>query len=215
MGLRSFISLRSQEVAPYAQGFVGDADRLATLLDEARQRANRVHRFGNDNRLVIHLVGVISLMAVDGEHIFPERNFIHISARSAEIVHQLNRAIERHDPFLHPDKGDARRSPKGLQHIIAAGVAREFHNPEVISVISRLAHRNSSTCCRKTGSANRLSSLSRETVCRVTQGLCVNSQSSGSSRFHISSVEWLHDKCRSKASSTRESNPSTAGGGKP
>ena len=43
-------------------------------------------------------------------------------------------------------------------------------------------------------------------------GLCVSSQSSGSSCRQTSSVAWFHDQRRSSASSARESNPSTSVG---
>src|SRR6185369_4799273 len=68
----------------------------------------------------------------------------------------------------------------------------------------------SSTLRRKFASAIRDLSFERDAVCRTSHGLCVNSQSSGSSGSHNSSSPWLQDQRRLSARSTRVSKPSTS-----
>jgi hypothetical protein len=87
-----------------------------------------------------------------------------------QVAHFLNSLANPH-AFVHTSDF---WMPMGFQKLDEAKLG------ETIGFLSSLQ--------RKAGSASTLWSWSRETVCRTTQGLCVSSQSAGSSCSHTSSA---------------------------
>ena len=92
---------------------------------------------------------------------------------------------------------------------VSGSVGQDRWNHAGDSAARRLALSRAEISLRRDGSASSRSSLSRETVCRTTQGFRVSSQSSGSNSRHSSSPAWFHDERISRASSAREPKPLT------
>ncbi len=121
-----------QKIAPHTQRLVGDTNGLLPICHRTGQSANGVDILRDDDGLVVNLVGVVDFVAVYREHIFPHGHFPHIAPRPAQVLHQLDGAVEGYDAVAHPNERNPRRSAEGRQHFFTFNGARQFHHPVVV-----------------------------------------------------------------------------------
>lgn len=86
---------------------------------------------GTTNRLVVHLVGEVGLVAVDGHDVLPDGDLPHVAARAAEVLHQFD-GVERDQAVGHGDEGDPRRRAQRVEDLVAGRDTGQLQGPVVV-----------------------------------------------------------------------------------
>src|SRR3546814_19185702 len=84
-----------------------------------------IDRVGNDDGLVVDHIGVEQLVALDLEHVLPQRHLIEIIVWAAEVGHHLLDRVDRGEPIAAADPGNRSEERLVGKECVSTGRYRE------------------------------------------------------------------------------------------